>query len=336
MTRLSQSSWLFSLLLISGSGLAADQIGQRYFEQLHQELLLRPVEQMLIKLDQLDQSLATLGSNPEPPRAVFSDLVVIWKSVETLYLAGVLDEELIDLPQLIDHFHYGHETINPRLAKILKSQKNLKKALFQSSSKGFNALEFLLFRADATNPRTQQAARISTLHIRKNVVDILKFYQRDEEFVSQTPKALQMVINALLDSSYRLVNWRIGEPAGLIGKGQGKASKQALEYNQSGLSVPAIVAILNTHARVFELGVASGFFSPAGLDQGGSEIKFVRQRISEAQAAAEVVLQMSHLNLDSTEFELLFRHSEALHKAYYFLLVDALGVEARIVDADGD
>lgn len=316
--------------------MAVDSLAQAYLQQMQQQVLAANADAALAALERIDAEMARDTPDLAHARENFSELVKHWKATETLYIAGATDEYLIDLPRLIDHFHQGHESIDETLAKVLKSQKEVKRAMFKTSSKGINALEFLLFAAELNQLRNRQAARVAVQHLSRSIGEIAVFYRNDRRFLQDPKQSLQLMVNAMVDASYRLANWRIGEPAGLVAKFRDKPDARRLEYYRSGLSLAAILAILNTHARVFELGVESGYFGPSGLNRGLSEIEFVRGQIAAARAAAEAVIRQSPLDVESAQFRALFERAEALHKAYYFLLIDALGLEAKIIDADGD
>ncbi|MEM7564774.1 MAG: imelysin family protein [Pseudomonadota bacterium] len=269
-------------------------------------------------------------------RAAFAELVRHWKAVEAIYVAGILDENLIDHPRFIDHFHQGHVSIEETLNPILRSNKKLATAMFKSSSKSINALEYLLFENMDQNSRRWEAILVSIAFIRTWLDEIDQFYLNDGSFVQGGEKSLALLVNALVDSSYRLLNWRIGEPAGLVKKYRGKPAYERLEYYRSGFSGLAIQSILKTHARVFSIGVESGYLSTEGRNQGLEEITFVRGLIESALEAAAQLPVNQTTDVTSSEFNQVFQRVEALHKAYYLLLIDAMGFEGKIVDADGD
>lgn len=67
-----------------------------------------------------------------------------------------------------------------------------------------------------------------------------------------------------------------------------------------------------------------------------SDIQFLLQKVDQAIAAAGAITQPVKDQLESESYILLFKQLDQLHKAYYFMLIDSLGLSSQIIDADGD
>jgi predicted lipoprotein len=332
---------ILTFISLSGFAQARDVSAAKFLTEIKTRVFLENTKQAHRLLSAINSSIGNYKSEKNTQslseaRASFAQLVAHWKSIEVVYIAGSLDEDMIDHPRFVDHYHQGNVPIKQTLDIILQSDNDLKKAMFKSSSKGINALEIFLFDELPDSERRWRAALISVQHISDWLSEINRFYQSDKSFVQGQAQSVEMLINALIDSSYRLSNWRIGEPAGRVAKYRDQPSTERLEYHTSGLSMSAIHSILETHHQVFQIAQDTGYFSETGRSEGLSEVRFVMTKIEQALDASRTVSIEPELDVESVEFIDLFNRVEALHKAYYFLLLDALKLQGKIVDADGD
>lgn len=272
-------------------------------------------------------------------RERFSDFILSWKKVETAYVAGALDEDLLDHPRYIDYYHQGNESIAELVRRALQSEQPISVALFKNSTKGINALEYLLFSDEtisAIEGRKQQAALLAVNHIMIWLEEIADFYAQDTSFIAGGDRSLGLIVNRLIDSSYKLTNWRVGEAGGLVKKYQGQPDAQRLEYHRSGLSLQAIKAILSIHLRVINNADGSDLMA-VGAERGvSSEMSFLDRNIKQVTATLEDIVPPLKQHIEDPRYQQLFRQLDRLHKAYYFMLIDALGLNASIIDADGD
>jgi len=324
-------------LLPTPSVRAAD--GAQYLDRVRAELLIGPAAEARADLARIDDALARLETNPDDAgvddaRRAFADLVRHWKTAEAVYVAGVRDEAMLDHPRFIDHFHQGNESLAEQVERALADDRPLKQALFKSSTRSINALEYLLYAAHGSPGRRWPAARLAVANLAGWLGEIEDFYRGDAAFAGAGDASLEMLIHALVDSSFKLAHWRVGEPAGLGPRFEGRPDAARLEYGRSGLSLAAVTAILETHARVFDLGLEDGYFSAEGRAKGIEEIGFIRDRIGQALAQARGM--SGGADVGSAAFAELHRRVETVYRAYYFLLVDAMGLGGKIVDADGD
>lgn len=328
-------------LLLCQPAAAAAQPEQEFLHRVKQEILLPGTDGSLLALQRIETSLQRYLENPAPreltsARQAFADLVGHWKAVEAVYIAGALDSDYLDHPRYIDHFHQGKVTPQEVVRQALQSDSDLRQAMFKTSARGINALEYLLFAADEESARRWRAALIATGHIEDWLSEIDEFYRQDRNFEADDGASLKILVHALVDSSYRLAAWRVGEPGGLTGKDAERADAEKLEYFHSGLSMAAVEAILETHAAVLELGDESGYFASRGSDKGLDEIAFQRRSIDDALALARELAARPRTDLTSPAYRDLYRQLDTVYRTYYFLLVDALGIEGKIMDADGD
>jgi predicted lipoprotein len=225
--------------------------------------------------------------------------------------------------------------------RALDSDQPLQTALFKNSTKSINALEYLLFKAigntSIDQARAVRAAMLAVDHISTWLEEIAGFYRTAQDaFIDGGETTVNQLVNRLIDSSYRLKNWRVGEAGGLVKKYQGKVSPELLEYPFSDTSLDAIIAILQTHREIFKNDRNADLYSLGKERDVESELAFIQQKIDEALQAANSVPRPVTKYLTSEQYQHLFKQLEQLHNAYYFMLVDALGLNSQIIDADGD
>ena len=339
---------LLLLPIVFTSSVCASTNNEIHFlQKIRSELLVHDSQALQSSLNKLEFELHALLSKTdtqhiELAQQAFLGLVESWKSVEALFLAGNIDSDLLDHPAYIDHFHQGNESIPQLLNRVLQNNTELNKALFKHSSRSINALDYLLFPSDdkRINWQEDSSRRIKMAifivdQIQPYANEIADFYRSDREFVKQPDQSIAAIFNALVASSYKLKNWRVGEAGGLVEKTGRKPSASHLEYHYSGYSLHAIKSILRTHKYVFEIGNSAGYFQ-RNPQVDPSDITFMQQRIEIALGDARAIRGNLKDNLASPQYQSLFESLTKLHDAYYFMLIDALGIQAQIVDADGD
>ncbi|MGD2172541.1 MAG: imelysin family protein [Gammaproteobacteria bacterium] len=329
------------LFILYLPGVDAATPEESFLYRIKQEILLPDTDGALAALARIESAVQSLpadagASQLAPARQAFGELVRRWKAVEAVYIAGALDQEYLDHPGYIDHFHRGNESPAEAVSGVLRSKAPLEQAMFKSSSKGIDALEYLLFAESDGGARRWQAASIAVEYIGSRLAEIDGFYRRDTSFEDGDGGSLKMLVHALVDSSYRLAEWRVGDPGGFTGKYKGAPDVERLEYWRSGLSMVAIESILATHEAFFEIGRETGYFLARLQDKGLEEIDFQRSRIEAAQELAHKLSQQSGVEVTSADFHELYKLLDTVYRTYYFLLADALGVEGKIMESDGD
>ena len=325
---------LLYLILTSPLLLAAPSnkdIQQEFLQALQEQVLIHDSAEALNTIQQLELSLNTVQASPtrqnlQKTQSLFATFIISWKAVEAVYILGALDDNYIDHPRYIDYFHQAKESIPAQLEQALGSPKPIEKILFKYSTKSINALEYLLFPdpqqgtvEKAIDTRRIEAAQIAVKNITFWLSEITQGYQSTNIAAAKSTAIISQVVNALIDSSYKLANWRVGEAAGLNKKYSGKPSAQRLEYPASNTSFQAIRSILQTHRNVINRDDAIDLLDIARMNNAESELVFIQKQIDQSHS-----------------FKALYKQLDKIHNAYYFILIDALNLNATIIDADGD
>lgn len=344
---------LVSLVLVQPlfASKTVDNVQIEFVQTLLNRVLIEDSVTAQANLQHLEQSLESFKlfsnlQNLQQIQSEFKELVKSWKAVETVYIAGALDEDFQDHPRFIDFFHQTNESILNLLFRAVNSETTLQQALFKNSTKSINALEYLLFyEADDTSlladmqardHRRTQAALLIVQNIQILLDEIVELYRSDKKLLSDSSNAISLVVNALIDSSYKLANWRVGEAGGLVAKYQGKPSTKQLEYPSSSSSVIAIKSILQTHRKIVDQPGEQDLLAIARAKNVETELLFLRDKIDQALEALENIPQPLANHLESKQYRQLHQRLTQLHDAYYFMLIDALNLDAKIIDADGD
>lgn len=334
------------LLLIAFLGLAstakAESEPTAMLDYVHNEILLVDSAKVLGRLEQLSallsgeqDSLSVL----QQARPLFSELIISWKRVEAVYVAGALNSDYLDHPRYVDYFHQGNESIHELAERAIQGDRPMATELFKNSTRSINALEFFIYRGPSTDAelaRQLEAARLAVTHIQSWLQEINDFYRTDERFVTEGKESLNKLVNSLIASSYRLKNWRVGEAGGFVKKYQGKPSGKRLEYTLSGLSLDAIRAILEVHRQIVKNSSGDDLFAFGKRRGVGTEMEFTLAKIDNALSAVSAMERPLAAQVEKDSFQRLYAALDALHNAYYFMLIDSLGLNSQIVDADGD
>jgi len=308
---------LMTLLL----SLYAQNVG----ESLYENVLLKNIVEANQNLHKLEKSL---------DKHAFADMMMSWKKVQTLYIAADLDEEFIDTARYIDTFHEGKENLYRQLDRILLSKDALEIELFKNSTKSINALEYLMFKSGEKTTRQKEMIVYILKHIAQHLQSIENFYKTSKNLFSQESQKMNaFVMNALIESSFKLKEWRVGDPAGLSRKYKNMPDARRSEYPVSKLSYSAIEAILLTHQAVIgkqEFVNFSNVVRSAGAEK---ELKSVREHIKNALKSLH---KAPAYDFESQEIKELYKELTALHNAYYISLIGVLKITSKILDADGD
>ncbi len=298
---------------------------QNVGESIYSNIILKDIKQANLNLDKL---------NIKVDKNSFIEFMMSWKKVETLYLAGDLDEEYMDIPRYIDIFHNTNEDIYKQLDRVLLSSDALDIALFKNSTKSINALEYLIFKPSQKTLRQKEMIAYIIKHISKHLKTIETFYKDNKEKFLKDEKNLNAIImNALIESSYKLKEWRVGDAAGLSRKYKGSPNNDRSEYPISKLSYKAIEAILSTHQALIgeqKFVNFSDVIRNAGAEK---ELLKVRKHIKNALVYLH---KAPEYDFSSAEIRSLYKELTALHNAYFISLIGALKVTSKIIDSDGD
>ncbi|MDD2888121.1 MAG: imelysin family protein [Aliarcobacter sp.] len=262
----------------------------------------------------------------------FTNFLKSWKKVEAFYIAGDLDENYADTPRYMDVYNNLKEDLNTQMKRVVESNDEVKTALFKNSFKTINALEYVLFNDNDISKREKElsvAILDSMISHLEEIKGVYKTYltkpNKDEKWENS------LVINTLIASSYRLKEWRIGNPSGNAGKFKNDPKNERGEYFLSKNSFNAIEAILEAHKQIVEKNNYYDFAAFA-MNKGASiQLLEVIEKIKETQD------ELKKLPLDDfTNASALFKSAKDLHNAYYTSLIGQLSVTGKILDADGD
>ena len=302
-------------------------------ESIYEHIIMKDIQEANQDLDRLTELVQTNASDKEI-QSSFSALMMSWKEVQTLYLAADLDEEMIDTPRYIDIFHNGKEDIYLQLDRILRASDSLDMALFKNSTKSINALEYLLFKPTEKTVRQKEMTLYILKHISKHLKTIETFYLNNKKlFMQDEQKINAIIMNALIESSYKLKEWRVGDPAGLSRKYRGEPKNERSEYPVSKLSYKAIEAILLTHQAMMgeqKFVNFSEVVHTAGADKALSDIR------NNINNALKYLHAAPAYDFSSKEIKALYEELTVLHNAYYISLIATLKVTSKILDSDGD
>ncbi len=288
----------------------------------------------------LQKALAENADGGQRGQAVdqaFSQLVSAWKAVQTAYIVGELDSSMIDTPRLMDTFHEGNEKLSEQIQRAVNSGDEPRVALFKNTFKSINALAILLYTDKDLNAGERRYADYVLTTLGKHLSDIKTAYAaQTSAFNKNQDQSMSYILNALIDSSYKLKEWRIGEAAGLTKKYAGKANNRHQEYPRSGNSLLAAEAIIAVHDKMMGQRDYENLGSAAIKQGAEKEVTAIRQLIGKAQQQL-AALQADKVNdFADSRIKPLYETLGQLNDAYYQSLVKALPVQAKILDADGD
>ncbi len=306
---------------------------QNVGESIYNNIIIKDIKEVNQNLDQLTVLVDNNASDKELKNG-FTELMMSWKKVQTLYLAADLNEEYIDIPRYIDTFHQGKENIYRQLDRILLSTDSLDIELFKNSTKSINALEYLLFKPSQKTERQKEMISYILKHIGRHLKSIEDFYLNNKALFIQDEKKLNaFIMNDLIESSYKLKEWRVGDAAGLSRKYKNNPKNARSEYPVSKLSYKAIEAILLTHQAIIGEQKFVNFSAVVSNAGAGKELSGIKNNINNALKDLDAA---PAYDFNSEEIKALYKELTALHNAYYISLIGALKVTSKILDSDGD
>ncbi len=267
----------------------------------------------------------------------FADLVYAWKAVQAGYVVGELDGDMIDTPRLMDTFHEGNEKLEEQIKRALKSGDEAKVALFKNTFKSINALAILLYDDKELTDIERQYADYVLDTLNGHLTDIKTAYEKQADtFTQQSDESMSYVLNALIDSSYKLKEWRIGEAAGLTKKYEGKPDNRRQEYPRSANSLTAAAGILSVHSDMMSKRDYENLGSTAIKQGAEKEVANIRELIAKAEKQLDTLRGNNVTDFTDERVKTFYETLGQLNDAYYQSLVQALPVQAKILDADGD
>lgn len=323
-----------SILLVSFLTLFAfandEKENKEILETLYVKVILSDVDKSLRSLSALE--LLVKQKNEKAVKEEFKTLVKSWKAVETFYILGDLNEDFIDTPRYIDIFHNGNEDITKQLDRAIKSDDEPRVALFKNSTKSINALEYMLFAKDIKQARVNELALAIVKRISVHITDIKDEYLNQEEnYLKDLKKANAITINAIIQNSYKLKEWRVGDVVGLTKKYEGKPDNRRAEYYLSKNSALAIEAVLETYKAVLDNDSFTDFGDYLIKLTDGKEMKKLRASLKKS---LELVKEIK--NDDFSNAKELYEEINKIHVVLFVEMIEELSINAKILDADGD
>ena len=302
-------------------------------EQLHsifENVLIKNSKQTIVDIQLLRKDIEV--KDQQKIKKSFQNFVKSWKSVDAFYILGDLDDNYLDTPRYIDTFHQGNEDIKKQLDLIIEDNEDLSISLYKNSHKTINALEYILFTKDFKNDRVRNIALLITDKLEENLEEIYNGYLENKAlFLKDDITANAMMLNSLIENSYKIKEWRVGDPAGLSRKFKGKASNERAEYSISKNSIVAIESILNTHLLILDNQEFKNFGSMICSyevnDELNDAVKYLKSSLDNTKMVK---------NDDFSNSKELYKSLKKLHSTYYISLIGKLKVTAKILDADGD
>ena len=267
----------------------------------------------------------------------FKEFLKSWKKVEALYFAGEIDNDYLDSPRYIDIFHNLKEDLNKQMQRVITSNDEPNIALFKNSFKTINALEYVMFNDD----KITQREKLLSIQILNSIVSHLKDIKDVySKYLNEKPKSKTekwenaMLINTLIASTYRLKEWRIGDPSGNSSKYKDDANNKRAEYFLSKNSFEAIKSILKAHEEIMANNKFLSFGKMAAASGAKAEVIEVQDAIKKS---LNELAKLAKFKIDDfSNAKKLYKASKNLHNAYYLSLIEQLSVTAKILDADGD
>lgn len=320
MKRFIVSCLLFTTTLFANEGLTS----------IFENVLLKNSKQSVLDIQDMKKNIEK--DDKKEIALSFKNFVKSWKSVDAFYILGDLDDNYLDTPRYIDTFHQGNEDIKKQLNLIIEDSEDLSISLYKNSHKTINALEYILFTQDLKNTRVKDIALLITDKLEENLEEIYNGYLENKtKFLKDEVTANAMMLNSLIENSYKIKEWRVGDPAGLSRKFKGKPSNKRAEYSISKNSIVAIKSILNTHLTVLDNQEFQNFGSMIRSysvnDELNDAVKYLKSSLNNTKMVE---------NDDFSNSKKLYKSLKKLHSTYYISLIGKLKVTAKILDADGD
>ena len=303
-------------------------------ENILNNVLIKNTQNAIETSKQLQNELNGASYNEAKIKALFSNLVFNWKKVETLYIAGDLDNNYLDTPRYIDVFHNLKENLNEQMQRVQESNDEVRVALFKNSFKTINALEYVLYAKKSMSKRDIEISKVIAKNIQTHLEDILEVYQSNtEKFLTNEVFSNGIIMNTLVQSAYKLKEWRIADVAGLSLKYKNNPNASRAEHFISQNSTHAIKAILLTHKEVLNSNEYFDFGDMYEKQLNNDDVKKTRELIEIALAKLALI---KNDDLSSKEAQELYVAVNNLYNHYFFSLIQDLKITSKILDADGD
>ena len=303
-------------------------------ENILNKVLILNTQKAIQSSVELEEALEKKPYSKEEIQKEFTQLLFDWKKVEALYIAGELDNDYLDTPRYIDVFHNLKENLHEQMQRVRQSNDEVSVALFKHSFKTINALEYMLYSSDTLIARDIEISKAIVQNIQKQLKEILEVYQtKGNDFIRNEVFANGLIMNTLVQSIYKLKEWRVADVAGLSLKYKNNPNANRAEYFLSQNSTQAIEAILLAHQEVLDSKTFFDFGDKYERDLKNNDIKKTRELLKEALSKLEKIPQD---DLSSKEARNFYEAVNEIYNHYFFTLIQDLKITAKILDADGD
>lgn len=296
-------------------------------------------------LERVQSSIALFGAVPSEANLLTlqSDLkaaILAHKRVEALFVADEFSDEFLDTLGYMEYFHVGKNSdMIGELNSIFGASSELASALYKNANKSITSLEYTLFGEDENlstllqkmDARRIEAAQIMMARIISHAKSISDFYKSDANFEAPLKVSSAAMINRLIDSAYKLKEWRVGEAAGLVVKYAGSTDAKLLEYYKSKSSLAAIKSIVQAHQSVMQTGLGS----IASSTNAASEAQAIESSLETILTLCESFDAPLEQSLGDAKTAQLYNAINILQQNY-ISLINAMKFTQKIIEADGD
>lgn len=310
-------------------------------EQINEAVLTHDSTLLLQQATKTKEAISILqeeqsSTNLQATQLQALTLFEAWKRVEAVYVAKKYNSSLIDIPAQIDFFHVGNTDIVAKLDKTFAGSSPLSGQLYQSATRSLTALEYTLFGDQELldvnmTQRRADAAEIMIGYLTNKIQSIADFYAQSSAFVDSNEEAVGIMINQLIDSTYKLKEWRIGDPAGYTQKFKDDPDARRLEFYKSIHSLESMRAILSAQEAV----MLNGLQEIASSNSAGSEADALLNQLKDAIAQIDAFNTPIENDVASSKSRDLYNTIGTLQTSYT-ALINALNFQQDIIEADGD
>ncbi|MDD5202563.1 MAG: imelysin family protein [Sulfurimonas sp.] len=312
-------------------------------EKIYKDVILKDInttyEQSLLLIESVkDLNETNTTATLLVAQEAFKSLILAYKSVESAYIAGRESDAMRDIAE----FSLEQFILNSKGDTLFTDLQNIfdgTGALYKNSHLGITALEYTLFDRAVTievmhtkmNTIRLASALTMAQTISQNLLLVKNYYESESEFLQESDAAMTLLLNQLVDNTYKLKEKRIGDAGGFTLKYQDNPDSTRLEYYKSVHSLEAIKTILVTHKRIME----NGLTEIAKLANAESEANAIVEKLSEAIAICDSFPDSLEAHVASTQTQELY-NTIIILQMNYTALINGLNFEQDLLEADGD
>ena len=88
---------------------------------IYENVILKNSKNSIIEIQKLEKDIQL--NKYSDAKKEFSSFIKSWKSVESFYILGDLDDSYLDTPRYLDMFHQANEDITKQLDLIISSRR---------------------------------------------------------------------------------------------------------------------------------------------------------------------------------------------------------------------